>query len=127
LKLHDVLKAISRAAENLTQADSCTVFSLDHAKQVIRPIYSSEEAFNAEIMNFELPVGQGLTGAVVQDGKLRIQNFDDDIQLARHVPGTTDEEESLLSVPLVSKDIVIGALTLYKNGNAGSRRRMPKT
>ncbi len=116
LEMHDVLKAISRAAENLTQADSCTIFSLDHARQVIRPIYSSEEAFNAEVMNFELPVGQGLTGMVVRDGKPRVQNFDDDIKLAKHVPGTTDEAESLLSVPLVAKDVVIGALTLYKNG-----------
>jgi PAS domain S-box-containing protein len=119
LEMHDVLKSISRAAENLTQADSCTIFSLDHAKQVIRPIYASDEAFNAEVMNFELPIGQGLTGAVVRDGKLRIQNFDDDLKLAKHVPGTTDVAESLLSVPLVAKDIVIGALTLYK---AGDRR-----
>ena len=67
-------------------------------------------------MNFEMAVGKGLTGAVVADGKPRIQNFDDGNKLAVQVPGTTEQEESLLSMPMVTKDTVIGALTLYKIG-----------
>jgi PAS domain S-box-containing protein len=117
LEIKDVLEAIASAAESLTRADSCTILSLEHSRQVLRPIYSSDEKYNAEVMNFEIPVGQGLTGAVVNDGKPRIQNYDDESSLAVLVPGTEDEEdESLLSVPLMAKDLVIGALTLYKTG-----------
>ncbi len=117
LEMKDVLEAIASAAENLTRADSCTILSLEHSRQVLKPIYSSDEKYNAEVMNFEIPVGQGLTGAVVNDGKPRIQNYDDESRLAVLVPGTEDEEdESLLSVPLMAKDMVIGALTLYKSG-----------
>ncbi len=117
LELKDVLKSIARAAESLTRSDSCTICTLDHSRRVLRPIYSSEEEYNAEIMNFEINVGSGLTGAVVADGKPRIQNFDDSSKVAVHIPGTSDEEEeSLLSMPLVVKDAVIGALTLYKKG-----------
>ena len=116
LELRDVLKSISEAAEALTRADSCTIFALDHARQVIMPIFSTEAEFNAEVMNFELPVGQGLTGRVVQDGKARIQNYDDELKLSKQVPGTSEIEESLLSIPLVARDVVIGALTIYKLG-----------
>ncbi len=114
LEMKDVLEAIATAAETLTDSDTCTIFSLDHARQVIKPIYSTEEVFSDEVMNFEFPVGQGLTGAVVRDGKPHIQNCDDDTEIAVLVPGTTDVDESLLSVPLLAKNVVIGALTLYK-------------
>ena len=116
LELRDVLKSISEASETLTKADSCTIFALDHAKQVIKPIFSTESNFNSEVMNFELPLGQGLTGRVIQDGKARIQNYDDELKLSKQIPGTSEIEESLLSVPLVARDVVIGALTMYKIG-----------
>lgn len=114
LEMKNVLEAIGTAAETLTDSDTCTIFSLDHARQVINPIYSTEEIFSDEVMNFEFPVGQGLTGAVVRDGTPRIQNWDDDTEIAVLIPGTADVDESLLSVPLLAKNVVIGALTLYK-------------
>jgi PAS domain S-box-containing protein len=117
LELKDVLRSIARAAESLTRADSCTICTVDQSCRILRPVYSSEAEFNAEVMNFEITVGSGLTGSVVADGKPRIQNFDDASQVAVHIPGTTDEEEeSLMSTPLIVKDSVIGALTLYKIG-----------
>jgi PAS domain S-box-containing protein len=118
LEMKDVLKAIAAAAENLTRADSCVIFSLDRVRQIIQPIFSSDEAFNAEVMNFQLAVGHGLTGTVVSDGKPRIQNCDAQLKMSVHVPGTKDEEdESLMAVPLMAKDAIIGALTLYKIGS----------
>jgi PAS domain S-box-containing protein len=116
LELKDVLRSIAHAAENLTRSDSCTICTLDHGRKVLKPVYSSEEDYNAEVMNFEIAIGDGLTGAVVADGKPRIQNYDDASKVAVHIPGTSEEEESLLSMPLVAKDTVIGALTLYKLG-----------
>jgi PAS domain S-box-containing protein len=117
LEIKDVLRSIARAAENLTKADTCIIFSLDHARQMLKPIFSTDEAFNIEVMSFELPIGQGLTGSVVGEGKAKIQNYDDLAKVAKHIPGTTEEPESLLSLPLIAKDLVIGALTLYKVGN----------
>jgi PAS domain S-box-containing protein len=114
LEMKDVLETVAKAAETLTDSDTCTVFALDHTRQVIKPIYSTEEVFSDEVMNFKFPVGQGLTGAVIRDGKPRIQNWDDDTEIAVLIPGTTDVDESLLSVPLLAKNVVIGALTLYK-------------
>ena len=116
LEMKDVLEAIASAAEALTDSDTCTVFMLDHSKQVVKPLYSTEQVYSDEVMNFEFSVGQGLTGRVIADGKPRLQNYDDETDLAVLVPGTSDEEESILSAPLLAKNIVIGALTLYKTG-----------
>ncbi|OGC89864.1 MAG: hypothetical protein A2W25_08230 [candidate division Zixibacteria bacterium RBG_16_53_22] len=116
LELKDVLKSIARAAESLTRSDSCTICTLDQNRRVLRPVYSSEEEYNTEVMNFEIAIGSGLTGAVVADGKPRIQNFDDADQVAVHIPGTGQDDESLLSMPLVARDNIIGTLTLYKGG-----------
>jgi len=117
LEMKDVLRAIANAAEKLTKSDNCTIFSLDHARQILKSVYSTEEIFNSEVMNFELPVGKGLTGTVVSDAKPRIQNFDDEASVAVQVPGTSESEESLLCTPLIAKDVVIGALTMYKVGH----------
>jgi PAS domain S-box-containing protein len=116
LELKDVLRSIARAAEGLTRSDVCTIFSLEPGSHLLKPIYSSEEEYNAEVMSFELAVGKGLTGAVVAEGRPKIQNFDDETNLATHIPGTGDEKKSLLAMPLIAKGAVIGALTLYKVG-----------
>jgi PAS domain S-box-containing protein len=115
LEISDVLETIANAAEALTDSDTCTIFTLDRSRQMIRPLFSTEKEFKEQVMDFEFPVGKGLTGVVVQDGKPRIENWDDATVGAVLVPGTSEEEEeSLLAVPLLARNEVIGALTLYK-------------
>lgn len=115
LEIEDVLEAIATAAETLTDSDTCTIFTLDRSAHMIRPLFSTEKEFKEQVMDFEFSVGKGLTGIVVQDGKPRIENWDDGSGGAVLVPGTSEEEEeSLLSVPLLARNEVIGALTLYK-------------
>ncbi len=117
LEMRDVLEAIAGAAESLTDSETCTVFLLDHTKQTINAIYSTEEIYSDEVMNFEFPIGHGLTGRVVGEGRPLIENYDDKHILAVLIPGTSDDKESILSAPLLVKNVVIGALTLYKTGN----------
>ena len=115
LEIRDVLETIATTAEGLTDSDTCTIFTLDRSNQMIRPIFSTEKEFKEQVMGFEFPVGKGLTGLVVQDGKPRIENWDEGSGGAVLIPGTSEEdEESLLSVPLLARNEVIGALTLYK-------------
>ncbi|MEE9552656.1 MAG: PAS domain S-box protein [candidate division Zixibacteria bacterium] len=116
LEMRDVLETIAGAAESLTDSETCTVFMLDHNKQMINAIFSTEEIYSDEVMNFEFSVGQGLTGRVVGEGRPLIQNYNDENDLAVLIPGTSDDEESILSAPLLAKNVVIGALTLYKTG-----------
>lgn len=116
LEMRDVLEAITGAAESLTDSDTCTVFLFNHTKQKIKAIYSTEEIYSDEVMDFEFSVGQGLTGRVVGEGRPLIENYDDKHSLAVLIPGTPDDEESILSAPLLVKNVVIGALTLYKTG-----------
>ena len=116
LEMRDVLEAIADAAESLTNSETCSVFLLDHSRQMIKAIHSTDEVYSDEVMNFEFPVGQGLTGRAVGEGRPQMQNFDDEEDLAVLIPGTADDEESILSAPLLAKNVVIGALTLYKTG-----------
>lgn len=116
LEMRDVLEAIAGAAESLTDSETCTVFLLNHTKQTINAIYSTEEIYSDEVMSFEFPVGQGLTGRVIAEGRPLIENYDDKHSLAVLIPGTSDDKESILSAPLLVKNVVIGALTLYKTG-----------
>ena len=116
LEMRDVLEAIAGAAESLTDSETCTVFLLNHTKQTINAIYSTEEIYSDEVMSFEFPVGQGLTGRAIAEGRPIIENYDDKHSLAVLIPGTSDDKESILSAPLLVKNVVIGALTLYKTG-----------
>jgi signal transduction histidine kinase/CheY-like chemotaxis protein len=102
-----------------------------HAKEILRvrdiAIYLREgDLFSApvalgtyveEIKSSPVPLGQGITGNIAQSGIPEFVNHPQRDLRRFHIPGTPEEdeeEEGLMSAPLISRGQIIGLLTVWR-------------
>lgn len=111
LDLEPTLHKIVERAQRLLRATTCTIFLLEGDGLTLRPV-ASAGAFAEQLMQTRPLVGEGFTGWVVQHGLP--QKIDHTSQDPRPtpVPGTPQDDESLLCVPLEIGGQVAGALLL---------------
>jgi signal transduction histidine kinase/ActR/RegA family two-component response regulator len=116
LELDTILSTIAQQVRKVIQVDECTVFLLDEAEKLLKPVACDVQAFRDEVMSLRLRPGEGITGTVALTGRGEIVNRAEDDPRAVDVPGTPDELSSLLCVPLFARDQVIGVITLVRIG-----------
>lgn len=116
-ELKEIIKTIADEAKNLMDASDCTVYLANYEKEVLEPFYTNDSKYKDQIMSYNIPFGEGEAGRVVERGKSRYLNIDDQRDHLVTIPGTTDgdtEEESILTVPLFENGKVNGVLSLSK-------------
>ena len=115
--LEDIIKTIADEAKNLMDAEDCTVYLANHEEKILEPFYTNDPRYEEQIMNYDIPFGEGEAGSVAETGKARYLNIDDSRDHLVTIPGTKDGytvEESIMTVPLFKEDQVIGILSLSK-------------
>ncbi|MFW6196864.1 MAG: GAF domain-containing protein, partial [Thermoplasmatota archaeon] len=115
--LKDIIKTIADEAKNLMDASDCTVYLANYEKEVLEPFYTNDPKYKEQIMSYKIPFGEGEAGRVVEKGKSRFLNIEDQREHLVTIPGTKDgdtEEESILTVPLFKDDKINGVLSLSK-------------
>jgi PAS domain S-box-containing protein len=116
LDTEEIIYNIAQKVKDLIGADECTVFLLDREAGVLEPIVSLT-AYPEEVMKIRLKLGEGITGHVALTGVGEYVNDALADQRSMVVPGTPSEErESLLCVPLLSREETIGVMTLGRLG-----------
>lgn len=112
LDTEEIIYNIAQKVKDLIGADECTVFLLDREAGVLEPIVSLT-AHPEEVMKIRLKLGEGITGHVALTGVGEYVNDARSDRRAVDVPGAPlEEKESLLCVPLLSRDETIGVMTL---------------
>ncbi|MCI0531357.1 MAG: GAF domain-containing protein [candidate division Zixibacteria bacterium] len=112
-----VLKKVIQHSKNLAGADGCTIYRLDHQEQLLRPLITNYDKYYDQIMNFSLKLGEGVTGKVAQTALGIISNSAETDTRTVQIPGTPEEAESIISVPLVWSGEVIGVMTINAKGH----------
>lgn len=97
--------------------DALTFYKVDHDKKMLVPVLA-RGPYVEEIMADTFPVGSGITGHVAKTGNPELVNDTTSDSRVMQVPGTPDEREAMMAIPLVGKDRVIGVLALYREGVA---------
>ncbi len=123
LELKGVLAAIVTQAIRIVPSRAAILRSYDirHDHLVVEAV--AGETSGLEVMMGPVPVGDGVAGQVARDGRpVVIQNLSGDPRASRY-PGCT----SILSVPLVHADEVIGTLALIDRRSALGGRLVPFT
>ncbi|HTM56837.1 MAG TPA: ATP-binding protein [Candidatus Udaeobacter sp.] len=116
LDLNTIFTTIVRQVRLVVQADECTVFLLDQADQLLKPVVCDVEKYHDEMMSVRLRIGEGITGYVAMTGRGEIiQDVESDPR-AFSIPGTPAEKASMMSVPLHSRDRVAGVITMTRQG-----------
>ena len=117
LELDTILKTIAKLVRQVIQTDECTVFLFDEEEQLLRPVVCDAQAFVGEMMAIRLKLGEGITGMVAQTGRGEIVHDAEADPRAVTVPGTPAEQTALLCVPLLSRERVLGVITLTRIGD----------
>jgi two-component system phosphate regulon sensor histidine kinase PhoR len=110
----EIIYNIAREVKNLIQAEECTVFLLNRNGGYLEPIVSLT-AYPEEMLKVRLKVGEVITGNVALTGVGEYINDPVSDPRSKHVDGTPEgETESILCAPLISKEDVIGVMTLHR-------------
>ena len=108
LDLDDLLAKIPQLIARLTKFSAFSVYLLDERRQDLRIAYAV--GYPEEVLpNLRLPMGQGVVGAAVQEGRPILVN---DIRQEPRYKGPLRNMLSQLAVPMRRKGKVIGALNL---------------
>jgi len=111
-----VLNEIARQANDLLNGDGSRIHLVDYTKGTLRCVVALEPNAQA-IMDFDLPLGQGLTGHVVDSGESLLINDPTKDPRGIQVPGTPEDElECLAIVPLSIRQRTLGAMTVRRLG-----------
>ena len=116
LDLDVILSTIAQQVRQVIAVDECTVFLIDATGQVLVPAVCDAERFRNEMMEMRLRVGEGITGSVALTGRGEIVNSAENDPRAAHVPGTPPEESSLMCVPMIAREKVLGVIALARLG-----------
>jgi diguanylate cyclase (GGDEF)-like protein len=115
-RLDSLLERIADTLGDLVPYDTFTIYQADEARRCLIPLMA-RDTWADEIMNDRPAFGEGITGWAVEHREPQLVNhahLDPRVQV---VPGTPpDEPEALITIPLVARDAIKGALNIYRLG-----------
>jgi diguanylate cyclase (GGDEF)-like protein len=112
-----VLNLIADSLKPLLAYDNLTIYRVDRAAGVMRPMVARDR-FEDLIMSTAFPLDMGVTGWVIEHGVAQCVNDIHSDERVATIPGTPDEAESLIVVPLRVRGEVAGTLNLGRMGGA---------
>ena len=111
LDLDDALGMFCRKLDEMVPFDTCAVYLLDGPKRQAAAAHVI--GLNAEsLTSRKVRIGQGATGFALKTRE-RVQNVDPDLDFSYSQTELAGEYKTLASVPLISDDEMIGAVTIY--------------
>jgi diguanylate cyclase (GGDEF)-like protein len=118
--LDALLDRIADALADLVPHDSLTIYEADEPRRMLNPVWARDK-WADKILADKCPFGTGLTGWGVEHREAaRVNQAHLDPRVAT-VPGTpADEPEAMITIPLVARDSVKGALNIYRLGEDAS-------
>jgi len=108
----EVLQTILRTAMALVGADNCFIFELDSARKKLQ-ILCMETNWGID-PTLEVDISEGLVGLVARTGKGILAERADLDPRSLPVEGTPDTPSSMIVVPLVLQDKLLGVMSLEK-------------
>jgi diguanylate cyclase (GGDEF)-like protein len=115
-RLDSLLDRIADTLGDLVPYDTFTIYQADEARGCLIPLMA-RDTWAEEIMNDRPVIGQGITGWGVEHRQPQLVNQAHLDPRVKVVPGTPpDEPEALITIPLIARDAIKGALNIYRLG-----------
>jgi diguanylate cyclase (GGDEF)-like protein/PAS domain S-box-containing protein len=111
----EVLELIADALKDLVWYDTLSLNRVDRARGVRRAVVARDR-FAEVILDYEAPLGAGLTGWVIAHAEAVMANDAHLDPRTTQIPGTPFEPESMLVVPLLVAGEVVGTLNIGRIG-----------
>jgi diguanylate cyclase (GGDEF)-like protein len=111
-----VLERIADTLADIIPYDAFTIYQADESRRILIPVMARER-WADEIMEDRPLLGEGITGWAIDHCEAQLVNDAHLDPRVMTVPGTPDDEpEALISVPLVARGAIKGALNVYRLG-----------
>ena len=112
-----VLELIADGLKSVVWYDNFSIYRADDEMRFLKPVLARDRNARA-VLEFPIERGSGLTWWSVEHREPVLLNdaLHDDRVI--QIPGTVEEEEAMIIVPLVSGDEVIGAMNIARTGGA---------
>jgi diguanylate cyclase (GGDEF)-like protein len=118
--LAEVLERAASAVGELVPCSSLLIAEADRAAGVIVPLLA-KGSWEEETLRMRPSFGEGLIGWSVANARPVLANEAHRDPRAGHVTGTpAGEPEAIICLPLISEGVVIGALSLYREGDCNT-------
>jgi diguanylate cyclase (GGDEF)-like protein len=116
--LDALLGRVADTVGELIPHDTLTIYEADEASGMLKPALVAHDQYIDEIMSSSISFteGEGITGWAVRHREAVLANQAHLDPRVAQVPGTPVEPESLISVPLIARGHVKGALNIYRDG-----------
>src|SRR6476659_1549263 len=114
--LDALLDRIAETLSELVPYEALHIYEADDPRQQLVPVLARSPQYEEEIMNDRPTYGAGLTGWAVSN-RTPVWTNRADLDPRTHViPGTPNDPEALIVVPLIARGGVKGALNIYRLG-----------
>src|SRR4051794_3005749 len=114
--LDALLDRIAVTLAELMPYEALHIYEADEARRELVPVLARSPEYEEEIMNDRPQFDEGLTGwAVTQRTPVWTNRADLDPRVAV-IPGTPNEPEAMIVVPLIARGALKGALNIYRLG-----------
>src|SRR5438034_2532458 len=118
--LDALLDRIADALAELIPHDSLTIYEADEPRRMLVPVWARDK-WADKILADRCPFGVGLTGWGVEHRKpVLVNQAHLDPRVSTVVGTPEDEPEALITVPLIARDSIKGALNIYRLGEDAS-------
>ena len=118
-----LLDRIADTLGELVPYDDLHIYEADEKRARARSRVRARGTWAEEVLSSTIPYGQGITGwAVVHRSPVLANEAHLDPRVA-FVPGTPPDPEALITVPLVARGSLKGALNIYRIGEDALVRR----
>jgi diguanylate cyclase (GGDEF)-like protein len=118
--LDALLARIAGTLAELVPYDALHVYEADEERGVLTPILARSAWYEEEIMRSRPRFGEGLTGWAVENRRPVWTNRAHLDPRVVNIPGTPVEPEALITIPLVARGSLKGALNIYRLGDDGA-------
>ena len=112
----EVFQTIADGLRAVVRYDNLSIYRTDRDARVLRPVLTRER-FAEEVSRYLIPFGRGLMGWVVEHGEPVLANDALSDPRVVQIPGTPEEPEALIVVPLIFDGEVIGAMNVSRIGS----------
>jgi adenylate cyclase len=118
--LDALLDRIADALADLVPHDSLTIYEADEPRRMLIPVWARDK-WADKIMADHCPFGVGLTGWGVEHREpVRVNQAHLDPRTSTVVGTPDDEPEAMITIPLIARGSIKGALNIYRLGEEAS-------
>jgi diguanylate cyclase (GGDEF)-like protein len=118
--LDALLDRIADALSELVPHDSLTIYEADEPRRLLMPVWARDK-WADKILADTCPFGVGLTGWGVEHREpVRVNKAHLDPRVMTVAGTPADEPEALITIPLIARDSIKGALNIYRLGEEAS-------